>query len=228
MFNLHTTLAPENYPMAWMVDRWVGGGVLEYDNIEAAAYIHELTIENTDGGPYLRFDSRIWLANEPAGAVDREAPGSATYAALTKRELWSAETGYLRVNPTVEKQENGSVALEALVASPAGTTQLWVGLINGPRLQLVIDTVIRSASGAELNAAKLMAGNVESDLMYAYDMEAFGFEMRSYLAGRLSHTNDPDVVPPADEHVDEQADDQADDQADKQDTAPATEETNNA
>lgn len=206
MFNLHPTLAPETYPFAWMVDRWVGGGVLEYENIEAAAYVHELAIENTDGGPYLRFESRIWLAAEPAGIVDKEESGATTYGKLTKERLWSVSTGYLRVNPNVAKRADGSSAVEAMVSSPAGTARLWVGLVNGPRLQMVTDAVARSASGADFTSAKLMAGNVASDLFYAYDMEAFGSELRPYLAGRLSHTNADDVVLPGDDEAAADAD----------------------
>lgn len=195
---LPENLAPENYPLGWLVDTWYGGGLLEYDNISSNAYLHELTIDNRDAGPYLRFTSQIWLANEPAAVVDKENSGQYTYDSLTKAQLWSATTGYLRVNPETAKREDGAVELEAMVASPSGTAQLWVGLINGPRLQLVTDTIVRSGSGAELEGAQLMAGNVATDLFYAYDMAAFGFEMRNYLAGRLSRQFDDSVDPEPD------------------------------
>ncbi|MDO5025377.1 MAG: FABP family protein [Trueperella sp.] len=194
---LPENLAPENYPLGWLVDTWYGGGLLEYDNISASAYLHEVTIDNRDAGPYLRFMSQIWLAQEPASAVDKENSGQYTYDSLTKDRLWSVTTGYLRVNPTAEKRADGAVELEAMVASPTGTAQLWVGLINGPRLQLVTDTIVRSSSGAELASAQLVAGNVAADLFYAYDMSAFGFEMRNYLAGRLSRQFDDSVDPAA-------------------------------
>lgn len=195
---LPENLAPENYPLAWMIDSWRGGGVMEYDNIDAAAYLHELTIDAVDGGPYVRFNSRIWLAKEPAAAVDKEAPGQVTFDSLTKDSLWQAETGYVRVNPEAPARDDGACELEAIVAAPTGTGQLWVGLIAGPRLQMVTDTIVRSGSGADLQAAKFVGGNVASDFFYAYDMEAFGFEMRSYLAGRLSRQFNDDVdAPPA-------------------------------
>lgn len=190
---LPENLAPENYPLAWLIDTWHGAGVLEYDNIEAAAYLHELAIDSVDGGPYVRFVSRVWLANEPASAVDKEAPGQVTYDSLTKERLWQTETGYIRVNPEATTRADGAVELEATVASPTGTAQLWVGLISGPRLQMVTDTIVRSGSAADLQAAKFVGGNVASDFFYAYDMEAFGFEMRSYLAGRLSRQFDDDA-----------------------------------
>lgn len=192
---LPENLAPENYPLAWLIDTWHGGGVLEYDNIEAAAYVHELTIDAVDAGPYVRFVSRIWLAHEPVSAVDKEASGQATYDTLTKERLWQTETGYIRVNPEAPAREDGAAELEATVASPTGTAQLWVGLISGPRMQMISDTIVRSGAAADLQAAKFVGGNVASDFFYAYDMEAFGFEMRSYLAGRLSRQFDADVDP---------------------------------
>ncbi|MFP7696328.1 FABP family protein [Trueperella sp. LYQ143] len=199
---LPENLAPENYPIAWLLDSWCGGGVLEYEGIEPAAYLHELTIDARDAGPYVRLMSRIWLAHEPAEAVDKEASGQYTYNSLTKARLWSAVTGYLRVNPQASKRADGASELEAMLAAPSGTAQLWVGLINGPRLQMVTDTIVRSSSGAQLDGAKLIAGNVASDLFYAYDMEAFGSPMRSYLAGRLSRQFNDEVDAPASQFSD--------------------------
>ncbi|WP_124055352.1 FABP family protein [Arcanobacterium ihumii] len=193
VMRLPENLAPENYPLGWLVDSWYGGGVMEYDNVPASAYIHELRIDNNDGGPYLRFNSTIWLAKESPEVVDKEASGQETYNRLTKDIQWSTSSGYLRVNPNVTKREDGASEVEAMLASPAGTSQVWFGLVNGPRLQLITDAIARSESGAELNGAKIIAGNVSSDLFYAYDMEAFGFEMRNYLAGKLSRQFDDSV-----------------------------------
>lgn len=182
--------------MGWLVDSWHGGGILEYEGIEPAAYIHELTIDARDGGPYLQISSRVWLAHEPAGVVDKEAPGQVTYDQLSKERLWSSHTGYIRVNPEAQQRADGASEIEAMIASPAGVAQAWVGLISGPRVQLLTDGIMRSASGAQIEGAKLMAGNVASDLFYAIDMEAFGSEMRSYMAGRLSRQFNDDVDAP--------------------------------
>lgn len=185
--SIPSNLAPENYPLAWLIGLWRGGGILEYENIEACAYLHELQIDNADEGPYLRFTSTIWLAEQPADAVDKERPGVSVWSDLSKERLWSALTGFIRVNPEIDPRPDGSVMLEAMAASPSGTSQIWVGLVRGPQLQMVTDVVARAAAGAEVTGAKLLAGQVNSDLMYTYDMEAFGYPMRSYLAGRLSH-----------------------------------------
>ncbi|MCI7551407.1 MAG: FABP family protein [Actinomycetaceae bacterium] len=193
VMRLPSNLAPENYPLAWLIDSWQGGGILQYENVQPAAYVHELRIDASDHGPYLHIDSRVWLAEEPAHAVNKEASGLDTYNSLTKGELWAQSSGFLRVDPEAVVREDGAAQLDATISSPVGTAQVWVGLIKGPQLQLVTDAIARSGSGAQLDAAKLVAGYVESDLFYAYDMEAFGFEMQPYIAGRLSRTFDDTV-----------------------------------
>ncbi len=171
--------------MAWLLDSWCGAGILEYKGIEAAAYLHELAIDNDNGGPYLRIRSDIWLAEEPAGAVDGEVAGVDSYNRLTKGDLWSSMTGYLRATPGAQKRD-GATLLEGMTASPAGHSMTWAGLINGPQLQLVTDAIAATPTASTFDQARLMGGLVESDLFIAYDMAAFGEELRSYVAGRLS------------------------------------------
>ncbi|USR79598.1 FABP family protein [Arcanobacterium pinnipediorum] len=192
---LPENLVPENTPLAWMIDSWVGGGILEYENVEPAAYIHQVRFDASNAGPYLKVTSTVWLANEPAGVVDKEAPGQVTFDQLTKNELWMEHTGYIRVNPQSKQREDGSYEIEAMLASPVGVAHAWVGLINGPRLQMITDSIMRSGSGAAIDAVKVMAGSVASDLFYAVDMAGFGAPMRSYMAGRLSRTFDGSVDP---------------------------------
>lgn len=192
MMDIPDDLAPENYPLAWLIGCWRGGGVLEYENVPAAAYLHELHIDASDGGPYVYINSRIWLANEPASDVNKECSGISTWEQLGKRELWSAAAGYLRVNPTVDQQSDGSYALEAMLASPAGTSQILVGLVRGGQLHVVTDVLARSAAGANVNSAAIRARHIDSDLLYSYDMEAFGFPMSSYMAGRLTRQMNAD------------------------------------
>ncbi|MCI1674782.1 MAG: FABP family protein [Ancrocorticia sp.] len=185
VFQIPENLAPECYPMAWLVDTWRGAGVLEYENVEAAAYLHEVVIDNDDSGPYLRVRSNVWLAKESAATVDKEVPGQPMYDELTKGELWSSLTGFLRATPGVEKRD-GATLLEATTCSPAGHAITWAGVIKGPQFQLAADAIAATPTASEFTAARLLGGLVHSDLFVAYDMAAFGHEMRSYMAGRLS------------------------------------------
>lgn len=76
---------------------------------------------------YLKVTSKVWLAKEPAGVVDKEAPGQVTYDQLTKDELWMQHTGYIRVNPESNQREDGSYEIESMLTSPVGVaTHGWV------------------------------------------------------------------------------------------------------
>ena len=171
--------------MAWLLDSWQGAGVLEYEGVEAAAYLHEIHIDNDNGGPYLRVRSDVWLAEEPAHVVDKDVSGGAMYAALTKADLWSSLTGYVRAAPG-EPVREGATLLEGVTASPAGHAMTWAGIIKGPQVQLVADAIAATPTASEFTGARLMGGLVENDLFLAYDMAAFGHDLRSYMAGRLS------------------------------------------
>lgn len=189
VFQIPEGLAPETYPMAWLVGSWRGAGVLEYEGVEAAAYLHELIIDNEDNGPYLKVNSTVWLANEEAGIVDKEESGELSYRKLTKDTVWATSSGYIRVSPTAQRTENGTI-LEALTSNPGGHAITWAGIIKGPQLQLAADAIASTPTAPSYEAARIMAGLVESELMYAYDMAAFGHELRSYMAGRLSRVDE--------------------------------------
>lgn len=192
VFQIPENIAPECYPMAWLVDEWRGAGILEYEGIEASGYIHELSIVNDADSPYLRVVSRVWLTEEPAGVVDKEIPGARMYAKLTKERLWSETTAFLRPTPGADKHE-GATLLEAMSSSPAGHAATWAGLIRGPQMNLQADAIAATPTASELAGARIMAGLVESDLFYAYDIAAFGQDMGTYMAGRLSRIGDYDV-----------------------------------
>ncbi len=171
--------------MAWLMGTWHGGGVLEYEGVPAAAYVHEIAIDNDNCGPYLRLCSNVWLAQEEAGIVDKEAYGARTYATLTKGEVWSSTTGYIRVTPN-ESTREGMTLLEATSSTPTGHALTWAGLIKGPQFQFQADAIAATPTAPPYEGGRIMGGLVSSDLMLAYDMAAFGQQMRPYMAGRLS------------------------------------------
>lgn len=179
MFEIPENLAPETYPMAWLVGKWRGYGMLGYPGIDDAAMICELEISN-NGGPYLTVHSTWYLANENPDDIDKELPGAQGVAQLTEERLWDDAVGYLRQS----SEKEGDV--EAMIATPDGRVSLYIGVVKAPRMQLVSDAMVRSATGAQVNAAQVQVGMVESDLLFAYDMAAFGEELQSYAAGRLS------------------------------------------
>ncbi|MGN8247472.1 FABP family protein, partial [Cellulomonas soli] len=55
-FVLPEGLAPEVYPLAWLVGRWRGPGVVGYPGIEETTFVQEVVFDH-DGGPYLSYTS---------------------------------------------------------------------------------------------------------------------------------------------------------------------------
>src|SRR5699024_11348892 len=53
--------------------------------------------------------------------------------------------------------------LEVLLAEPSGHVSVYLGVAQGPRVQLATDLIARTATGAEMTAAQRMYGLVHSD-----------------------------------------------------------------
>ena len=186
-------LAPENYPLKWLVGRWHGGGILAYENIRPGAYLHELTLRASHGSPYLTYESKIWLAEGEAGPAEKEMKemsGAQRYALLAKHCLWAQSCGYLRVNPEGARRADGSAEVQAMVASPSGTAQIWVGLADASRMTLITDAVARCTAETQPESANLRLALSAGDLVYAYGMQAFGYRMQNYLTGRLTRVTE--------------------------------------
>lgn len=196
--NLPDDLAPECYPLAWLVGTWRGFGMLGYPDVPESPFVHELTFDH-DGGPYLRAVSTLWLARTREGAeIHQELTGAEGVERLDALQHWATETQYWRPvgqsdSSAPDRTEAASggrstptTQLEVLVADPSGMALLYVGEATGPRITLVTDAVLRTATGAEVTGARRMYGLVQSDLLWAQDMAAFGHEMRSYASGRLT------------------------------------------
>jgi hypothetical protein len=200
-------LAPEAYPLAWLVGRWRGEGVISYPGIDEAAFVQEVVFDH-DGGPYLRYESTIRLV-EPevpptvpdewtdeaatGGGAPAEAPaGDAAVldgpvtAPAVELPVWETETGYWRVSPDrPEGLTDAQQPLEVMLADPAGWLTLYVGAVGNGRVDLVHDLIARTSSSAEITAAKRLYGLVEGDLMWVWEIAAFGNPLQNYASARL-------------------------------------------
>jgi hypothetical protein len=193
-FALPDGLAPEVYPLAWLVGRWRGEGVLAYPGIDEAAFVQDVVFDH-DGGPYLRYESTLRIvAPEVPGAVppewtadDASVPPAPPADASSELPVWETETGYWRVSP--ERPDGLSAdqhPLEVMVADPAGWLTLYVGAVGNGRIDLVHDLVARTATSAEVTASKRLYGLVEGDLMWVWELAAFGNPLQSYASARLA------------------------------------------
>lgn len=200
-FSLPEGLAPEVYPLAWLVGRWRGEGVLAYPGIDEAPFVQEVEFDH-DGGPYLRYRSTLrlletevpgtvpadWTADggAPAGAPGPVGRTPGSDAAIQSLPVWETETGYWRVPPErPDDLPEGSFPVEVMLADPAGWLTLYVGRVGNGRIDLVHDLVARTASSAEVTASQRLYGLVEGDLMWVWELAAFGQPLQSYASARL-------------------------------------------
>lgn len=167
-FTLPEGLAPEVYPLAWLVGRWRGEGVVVYPEIPQAEIVQEVVVDH-DGGPYLMWTSTVWLAGEDRARV------------------WATESGYWRVpadRPADLPRDQHVV--ELLLVDPAGHLTLYAGQAGNGRIDLASDLVARTPDAAELTAATRLYGLVDGDLLWTWDIAAFGHPLQSYASARLS------------------------------------------
>lgn len=215
-FSIPDGLAPEVYPLAWLVGSWRGEGVISYPGIDAVAFLQDVTFDH-DGGPYLRYESTIrviepvvpatvpeeWAqssadpeaAAEGTGAADAAGEGSRSDGLTPEvpplgtgeTTVWSTETGYWRVPPERPADlGEGKTPLEVMVADPAGRLTLYLGSVGNGRVDLASDLIARTPTAAEVTASSRLYGLVEGNLMWVWELAAFGHPLQSYVSANLS------------------------------------------
>jgi len=162
---LDPTLAPPVVPLAWLVGTWAGVGVVGYPTVNEAQFGQEVTFRH-DGRAFLHYVSESWLLDE---AGERVRP-------------LASETGYWR--PT-GPDPTGGTSLEVVLTHPTGIAELYLGRVDGARVDLQTDAVVRSVSAVEYSAGRRMYGMVEGDLLWVLDMAATGHSMQAHASARL-------------------------------------------
>lgn len=84
------------------------------------------------------------------------------------------------------RNTDGGFDLEVSIVHPDGVSELYLGQIKGPRIDLATDAVIRSASAKEYNAATRLYGLVDGHLLWAWDIAALGQDLRTHASARLA------------------------------------------
>ncbi|MFI6425662.1 FABP family protein [Promicromonospora sp. NPDC050880] len=201
-FTFPDGLSPEVYPLAWLVGRWRGEGVIEYPTVGKKTFVQDLVFDH-DGGPYLRFESTLRVldgAVPDALPADGEWPApvpdpteaSETAQAPEAAEVgeagtvWSTETGYWRVSTDrPDGIEDDKHALEVLVADASGRITVYVGAAGNGRIDLASDAIARTSTAAEVRASKRLYGLVQGRLLWVEELAAFGEPLRSYASAEL-------------------------------------------
>jgi hypothetical protein len=184
-FTFPDGLSPDVYPLAWLVGRWRGEGVIEYPSIGKKTFVQDLVFDH-DGGPYVRFESTLRVLDETVPDKlpdDGEWPAPVPDPAGT---VWSTETGYWRVSTDrPDGLEEDKHALEVLVADASGRITVYVGAAGNGRIDLASDAIARTSTASEVRASKRLYGLVQGRLLWVEELAAFGEPMRSYASAEL-------------------------------------------
>jgi hypothetical protein len=147
------------------IGEWRGRGRGGYPTIEDFDYGQEIRISH-DGRPFLRYESRAWLLDEESKPV-RPA---------------GRELGWWR---PVMSGDKATDEIEALITTPTGIMELYLGKVSGTRVEMATDAVLRTATAKEVTAGHRLYGIVEGALLYAQDMAAMGQHLTPHLSARL-------------------------------------------
>ena len=80
----------------------------------------------------------------------------------------------------------GGFDIEVAIVHPDGVSEIYLGQVKGPRIDLATDAVMRTASAKDYAAATRLYGLVENHLLWAWDIAALGQELASHASGRLA------------------------------------------
>ena len=159
-FEIPQNLHPNVAPFAWLLGSWEGGGDGDYPTIEKFRFGQELIFQQ-DGRPFMHYMAKAWVLDADGNKI-RDA---------------AQETGFLRC------LEDGSV--EMMLTHNTGITELYLGKVDGAKLELSTDAVMRTATAKEYVGARRLYGLVEGDLWFAMDMAAVGQPLQPHLWGKL-------------------------------------------
>jgi THAP4-like, heme-binding beta-barrel domain len=156
-------LHPDLEPLKFLLGDWEGAGVGGYPNIESFRFGQEISFSHI-GKPYLIYNSRTWRLDD---AGNLGAP-------------LARESGYWRAS---------GERIELVLAHPTGIAEIYVGEVNGTRVELRSDVVARTETAKEYTAGHRLYGLIGEDLGYAYDMAAEGQPLQSHLSAQLKRVS---------------------------------------
>lgn len=198
MIELPTDLPADVVPLSWLLGVWEGTGVIAYEasgHSFSGEFAHRVSFSH-DGGDFVNYSSSAWLAasegDEPTTLISElgywRISRAQTDADPGPALLPSVERGAARTVDDVEQLRNaaGGFDVQASIVHSDGTTEFYLGAVNGPRIDLATDAILRPAGAKSYGAASRMYGLVDGHLLWAWDIAALGQELASHASARLA------------------------------------------
>jgi hypothetical protein len=87
------------------------------------------------------------------------------------------------------RNAEGGFDIEVSIVHSDGVSELYLGAIRGPRIDVATDAVVRTAGAKVYAAATRMYGLVDGHLLWAWDIAALGRELSSHASARLARVD---------------------------------------
>lgn len=196
MIEIPTDLPADLAPLSWLIGVWEGTGVIDYD---------------VDGHHFAgEFSHRVSFSDDGSGALNYSATArmlddGAAVPLVSEVGFWrlvrpSADTdpgpgllparsnGAARTADDVEalRTDEGGFEIQAAIVHADGLSELYLGQIRGPRIDIATDAVVRPPDSKPYTAATRLYGLVDGHLLWAWDIAALGHELGSHASARLA------------------------------------------
>ncbi|GAA1786106.1 FABP family protein [Agromyces lapidis] len=198
MIELPVDLPAELVPLSWLLGVWEGSGVIDYA-VGDESVTHEFGQRvsfSHDGLPHLNYTSYTWLFSAEEGGDPTPLATETGYWRLARSQgegdpgpalLPAVGESRFPDADSVEALRNsdGGFDLEVSIVHPGGVSELYLGQVKGPRIDLATDAVMRAAGAKPYSAATRLYGLVEGHLLWAWDIAALGQDLRTHASARL-------------------------------------------
>ncbi|WP_194396010.1 FABP family protein [Microbacterium atlanticum] len=200
MIDIPTGLPAELVPLSWLIGVWEGTGVIDYaEHSLTGEFTHRVSFSH-DGGDYLNYSAEAWLHAADDSEARTRLVAELGYWRLS-RPATDADAGPGLLPPTaapaarsaddIERLRNaeGGFDIEAALVHADGVSELYLGQIKGPRIDIATDAVVRPAGAKNYAAATRMYGLVDGHLLWAWDIAALGYELAAHASARLARVD---------------------------------------
>jgi hypothetical protein len=199
MIEIDATVPSELVPLSWLIGVWEGTGVVSYPvdgELREFEFGQRVSFSH-DGTNHLNYSASSWLLGDDSDAAPQPLTAETGYWRLS-RTLTPGDPGPGMLTGTgpapfttadeVETLRNadGGFDLEVSIIHPGGVSELYLGQVKGPRIDLGTDAVMRSANAREHSASTRLYGLVDNHLLWAWDIAALGQQLASHASGRLA------------------------------------------
>ncbi|GAA1413000.1 hypothetical protein AUR04nite_26590 [Glutamicibacter uratoxydans] len=192
-FELPTDLTPELVPFAWLIGTWEGMGRLGEGEADDE-YFWQQVVFRDSGAPYLEYRSESWLADEQGNKLRLLTIETGFWSLAREQHEADAGPGMMpgdifpvlrSAQDVQELHTDDGFNIQAHIVRPGGVSELYYGLINGPRVQLATEGLLRSKHAKQYASSTRIYGLVNGELFWRWDVSEGNMDLQAHASAAL-------------------------------------------